>query len=173
MKKTFTKEYILKNKGCYSTEQVENLKCIKNKVITLKQLFRDLPIKDFTWFLFKKCDLDLSQKRYFALHCAKEVESIYNEKYPDDNNVSECIKAIEECLKGNISTEELKGKRDAVAYATAYAVDDVADVVYAIYVVAVAYADAVYAAVDVVAAVAAVDTAAYRSSLWEFVKDLK
>ena len=38
---TFNKEYILQNKGCYSDSEVEEIKCINNEVITLKQLFRD------------------------------------------------------------------------------------------------------------------------------------
>ena len=123
MKTRFTKNYIIDNKGCYDLSQVEKLKCINNKSITLKQLFRDLPIKDFTWFLVKSCDLTLTEKKQFAIHCAKQVLPIYEKHYPEDKRIRECIEATELYLKGDISIDELREKRHAAyaAYADARA----------------------------------------------------
>lgn len=170
MKKSFTKQYIIDNKGCYSIEQVEVLKCINNKKITLKQLFGDLPIKDFSWFLVKKCDLTTSQKQLFALHCAKQVLTIYEKEHPKDSRVRDCIDATERFINNDCNLKELREKRDAAAYAgdAAYAADVYAADAYAAY--AAAYA-AYAAAADVYAADAAA-AYAYRESVWEFVKSI-
>jgi hypothetical protein len=193
MKKTFTKDYIIQNKGCYDLEQVEKIKCINDKKITLKQLFNDLPIKDFSWFLVRKCELTTLEKQFFALHCAKQVLPIYEAKNPNDKRVSECIEATERYLNGKISIDELMDKRSAAAYAAdaasyasyaadaasyasyaataataadaaAYA-DDAADAAYA--------ADASYAAYAADAAAYAAAYAAYKQSIWKFVETLK
>ena len=50
MRNVFTKEFILENKGCYTTEKVLALPCINNDVITLKDLSECLPLSDFYWF---------------------------------------------------------------------------------------------------------------------------
>jgi hypothetical protein len=193
MKKTFTKDYIIQNKGCYDLEQVEKIKCINDKKITLKQLFNDLPIKDFSWFLVRKCELTTLEKQFFALHCAKQVLPIYEAKNPNDKRVSECIEATERYLNGKISIDELMDKRSAAAYAAdaaAYAsyaadaasyasyaataataadaaayADDAADAAYA--------ADASYAAYAADAAAYAAAYAAYKQSIWKFVETLK
>ena len=195
MKRTFEKEYILSNRGCYKRERVNNLPFINNKRITLKNLFDYLPIKDFVWFLIRKCDLTVNQQQLFALHCAKQVEGIFNENYPEDKRVSECIEATELFLKGGISRDDLIKKRRA-AYAAYAAADSayaaaayVADAAYAAYAAAdAADADAAYAAdaadaayADAAAAAdaayadaaAAAAAASYRKSIWEFCKTLK
>ncbi len=146
MKKTFTKEYITTNKGCYDLRQVEQIKCINDKTITLKQLFRDLPIKDFSWFLVEKCELTTKEKQLFALHCTKQVLPIYEEKYPSDKRVKECIEATERFINGEIDVNELKEKRRA-AYDASYAAD--------------------------AAAYDAATADAYRGSIWKFVLTLK
>ena len=185
MKKTFTKEYIIDNKGCYSLAEVEAIKCINDKRITLKNLFDNLPVKDFTWFLVRKCDLTLKQKRQFALHCAKQVLPIFEKKYPEDKKVRECIEATQLYVDGKITREELLIKRraaaayaaytaDAAAYATAYAAyaaayaaytadDDAATAAaaYAAYTAAAAYA--AYTAAAAYAAYTATAAAAYAA----------
>ena len=187
MKRTFTREYILSNRGCYDREQAEKLKFIDNKKITLKTLFGNLPIKDFTWFLAKKCELTLSQKRQLALHCAKQALPIYEKQYPADSRIRECIEATEKYLQGNIEIDELREKRSAAyaaaaanANANATAYDDAAAAAYAAAAYA-AYAAAnnAYAA-DYAANAAAAATAnayddadAYKKAIWEFVKTLK
>ena len=198
MKKTFTKDYIIQNKGCYDLEQVEKIKCINDKKITLKQLFNDLPIKDFSWFLVRKCELTTLEKQFFALHCAKQVLPIYEAKNPNDKRVSECIEATERYLNGKISIDELMDKRSAAANAAnaadaayaSYAADAAAYASYASYAsyaaTAAAYADdaadaanaanaaayAYYASYAATAADAAA-YAAYKQSIWKFVETLK
>ena len=195
MKKTFTKDYIIQNKGCYDLEQVEKIKCINDKKITLKQLFNDLPIKDFSWFLVRKCELTTLEKQFFALHCAKQVLPIYEAKNPNDKRVSECIEATERYLNGKISIDELMDKRSAAAYAAnaayaayaSYAADAAAYAAYAADAAtaadAAAYADdaadaayasyASYAATAADAAAYAAAYAAYKQSIWKFVETLK
>ena len=157
MKKTFTKEYILSMRGCYDRDEVNNLSFINNKRITLKTLFNGLPIKDFSWFLVNKCDLTLTEKRMFALHCAKQVLPIYEKHYPEDKRVRECIEATEKYLNNKIDIDELREKRRAAnaAAAAAYA----------------AYADADANAADAYADAA--DADAYKRSIWEFVESIK
>jgi hypothetical protein len=175
MKKSFTKEYILANKGCYSVDQVLELPFGKTDKITINGLFKALPIKDFNWFLVRKCKLTLTEKRLFALHCAKQVLPIFENKYPNDSRVRDCIDATERYLNGNETLENLKVFRDAAdaaadaAYAAAYAAD-AAYVAYAAYAAAYAYAAVAYAAND--AADAADDDAAYKLSILNFVKSL-
>ena len=187
MKKSFTKEYILENRGCYSTDQVLALPFSKSDKITINALFKALPIKDFSWFLVRKCELTLTEKRLFALHCAKQVLPIFENKCPNDNRVRDCIDATERFLNGNETLENLRVFRDAAAAAAAYAAyagaDDAAYAAYyaadaAYYAAAAAYA-AYYAAAAAYAAAAYADAAAYAAydaayklSILNFVKSL-
>ena len=107
MKTTFTKQYIMDNRGCYSEEKVNGIKCINNKTITLKQLFRDIPIADFCWLLIKKTHLTLTEKREFAIHCAEFVLPIFEKENPKDDRPR---KAIEEAKK-SIKNETKKTKK--------------------------------------------------------------
>ena len=104
--------------------------------------------------------LNKKQNQLLSIFSAELVLHIYEEKYPNDKRVRECIQAAKDYLDGKIDIEVLISKRraiaaDAVAYAAdaaAYAADAVA--------YAVAYAAAAYAA-D--AADAAADAAAYAA----------
>jgi hypothetical protein len=173
MKKSFTKEYILENKGCYSVDQVLELPFGKTDKITINGLFKALPIKDFSWFLVRKCELTLTEKRLFALHCAKQVLPIFENKYPNDSRVRDCIDAAERYLNGNETLENLKVFRASASAAAA-----AADAAYAAAYAADAYAaDAAAAAADdayaaAYAADAADDDAAYKLSILNFVKSL-
>lgn len=140
----------MSERGCYDRYEVNNLPFINNNRITLKTLFEGLPIKDFTWFLFRKCALTSKQKRQFAVHCAKQVVPIYEKNYPKDGRVRECIEATEQFINSDISRDELIVKVNAAYAAAAYDADAYA-----------AYAAAAYAA------------AADRESIWEFCKTLK
>jgi hypothetical protein len=147
MKTEFTKEYMTSNRGCYSREKMLNVKCVKEDNITLENLFNDLPIKDFCWFLIRKCDLTLIQKQRLALNCAKQVLPIYQKQCPKDNRVKECIKATELYLDDKISLDDLRIKRTSADAALSTA------------------ADAAYAA-DALSTAA---YAAYKKSIWDFV----
>jgi len=154
MKKTFTKEYIIENKGYYSETQVNELSFINQKRITLSTLVNNLPIKDFNWFLIKKCNLTIKQKKEVALLYAETVMPIYEEKYPNDDRVSKCIHGIKDFNNGKITKDELRALRSAAAAA--------ADAAYAAYDAAAADA-AAYAAADA-AAYAADAAAAYAAA---------
>jgi hypothetical protein len=124
MKKKFSKEYVMNNRGCYSVKEVEAIPFDKNGNITLTKLHKSIPIKDFSWFLVRKCELTLTQKRQFALHCAKHVLPIFEGKYPNDDRVRNCINVTEKFLNGEATQQELNTARSAyAAYAYAYAAD--------------------------------------------------
>ncbi len=153
MKRTFTKEYMLSNRGCYSRDSMLSTPFIKNEIITLKNLFDGLPINDFTWFFVRKCDLTLSQKKEIALHCAKQVLPIYEKQYPNDSRVRESLEATEGYINGTTSIEELMKSRAASASASAW---DAA---------AAAAADAAWAAAAASAAAAA--AASDAAAAWD------
>ena len=164
MLKEFTKEFMTSNRGCYSREKMLNVKCVEDDNITLENLFNDLPIKDFCWFLVKKCELTLIEKQRFALHCATQVLPIFEKEHPKDKRVRECIEAINLFLDGKITKKKLIDKRRGAYDATAYAAYAAAYAAYAAY--ADAYAAAAYAA-DAAAATAY--AAAFKKSVWEFI----
>ena len=184
MKKTFTKQYLIDNRGCYELSQVEALLCINNESITLNDLFNELPIKDFFWWLIRKCDLTESQKISFAVHCAEQVLPLFEAKFPNDFRVRECLEATKKFFSGEITKEELEVKRKAAdaaaADADAAAADAAADAAYAgfsaaaaaisIYTNNSAFGAAEFAAI---AATYAYTTTAYKKSMWKFILTLK
>ena len=185
MKRTFTKEYVMDNRGCYSTEQVEALKCLDSGSTTLHQLYKELPIKDFCWFLVKKCDLTTKQKRLFALHCAELVLPIYQEQYPNDKGVRNCIETTRKYINGDCDRGELIEARSAAANAAADAAATAAataaayayTAATAAATAATAYTAAAYAytAADAYAytAATAYTAAEFKQKIWEYVKTIK
>jgi len=179
MVRTFTKEFIINNKGCYTYEQVNKLSFINKELITIDDIVNsEMPLKDKYWWLFKKCDLSLEDKQQLAIQLVEIVLEIYESKYPNNKAPREAIQAAKDYLAGVIDIDVLRIKRnaayaayvaaDAAAYAAYVAADDAAT--YAAYAAAdddayVAAADAAYAAyaatVATVAADAAADAAAY------------
>ena len=166
MKKTFNKQYILDNKGCYEKNQVLGLPCINKEVITLRDLSNCLPVKDLSWFFVKKCELTLLQKQMFAIFCAELALPIYEKQYPNDSRVKDCIEETKLFLDGKSSIGDLKSKHAAdaayAAAAAAYAAD-AADAAYAA--AAAADAAAAYAA-------AAADAADIKDKIKEYILDL-
>jgi hypothetical protein len=157
MIKQFNKQDIINNKGCYSLEQVERLSFInKEKINILDIINSEISLKDRFWFVRNKTNLTLSSKKQLALILAEVVLGIYNEKYPNDNRVSNCIQGIKNFNNNLISKEELyiiknncwSARNDAAANAVIAAADAViADAADA--------ADAAAAAADAVIADAA------------------
>jgi len=177
MKRTFKKEYVLKHKGCYTSAQVEALPFNSNDEITLHELFKSLPIKDFSWFLLRKCDLTIKQKKLFSLHCAKQVLPIFEKQHPNNNTVRQCIETIEGYINGVVPLDVLNEKRhDAYAAYAAYAADAAAYAAYAAdaaaYAAYAAAADADAAAYAAYAAAADAYAAAYKKAIWNFTKTL-
>ena len=129
MKKIFKKEEILSNKGCYSREQVLNLSFINNREITLIDIMKsEISIQDKRWFLYNKGELSTNQKKVLALKLAWGVLPIYEDQYPGDNRVRDCLQDIEKFNLDNIFFNELAVKRNA-AEAAAYAATAAAEVV--------------------------------------------
>ncbi len=136
MKKEFTKEYILLEKGCYSRGKVEELSFINKEIITLKDMLTsELPLKDKFWWLCRKCELTQDENVLIAIKCAKVVLHLFEDKYPDDDRPRKAILVAEKYLE------------TGVAHA--------ADAAYAAY--AAAAVDAAYAAAAAAAAANAVD----------------
>ena len=142
MKNSFTKEEMIKGKGCYSLKQLMALPFMEKEKITLEDVLRSsISLHDKRWMVWNNCELSLKEKKKLALQLVWMVLPIYEEKYPGDLRVRECLEAIESFNKGSIAEEELKEKRRAAYAAAAYATYITA---YATY--AAADDDAAYAA---------------------------
>ena len=166
MRKEFTPDYILENKGCYEQHQVEALSFIKKGIISIDDIIdSEILLKDKYWWVIKKCDLTIRQKQDLAISCAEIVLVIYEKNYPETKAPREAIEAVKSYLDGKTTIDELREKRTAAtaAYAAAAAYDassayDAA--YYAAYAAAAAAAtyDAAYAAAYASAASAAAAT---------------
>lgn len=122
MIKTFTPKDIMTNKGCYSKEQVEILSFIKQDIISILDILNsEIPLKDKRWYLWNKCDITLQDKKDLSLKLAWCVFPIYQNKYPNDKRVEDCLKAIKDFNDGRITIDELRIKRTAASTATSYA----------------------------------------------------
>lgn len=168
MKKEFTKQEIIDKRGCYSLEQVGNLSFINNDIISIETIINsEIPLKDKRWFIFKNCELTIENKKELALKLAWCVLPIYENKYPNDLRVRDCLQAINDFNDKKITIDELREKRNAAsaAYADAYAtaVDAAVDAVDAVdaayYATASAAVDAAYATASAYYAVDAASSA--------------
>ena len=154
MKKEFTKEFILSERGCYSREQVNALSFINNEIITLKDMLTsELPLKDKFWWLCKKCELTKDENVLIAIKCARVVLHLFEDKYPNDDRPRKAILAAEKYLETHnaAAAAYAADAAYAAAAANAYAAD-------------AAYAAAAAAAADAAdAAAAAAADAAYAA----------
>jgi len=167
----YNKEYFLTHRGCYSAEKMAGL-CDNNPHSNIQEFLNwDISIKDKFYFVRNYTELTIKQKQLFALMCAKVSLEIYENKYPNDKRVRECIEATEQFLDGKITKEDLLIKRnaaadaDAAAYAAAYAAAADAAAAYA------AADAAVYAAAYAADADAAVYAAAYAADAAAYAAD--
>ena len=124
MIKTFNKEYFITHRGCYSLNKMQSL-IDNNPYSTIEEFLQwNIPLKDKLFFLFNYTELSIKEQQYLALLCAKTVLPIFEEQYPDDKRVRECIEETELFLKGESTEEKMLAKRKAAAdaaYAAAYA----------------------------------------------------
>ena len=121
MKTTFTPEYILTHRGCYSKEEASNLSFMRQEIITIEQIIdSELPLYDFGWFLIKKCELERTQKIHLAKSMAEIILPIFEAKIPGDNRPRKALEAIDSFLSGDMSHDDLIAARRA-ACAAAYA----------------------------------------------------
>ncbi len=181
IKKTFTKEYILSNKGCFKREQVLELPFIDNKRITLKNLYNGLDLNSFFWFMTRKCNLSREQLVSFAVHCAELVLPIYEKRYPGDSRVKDCIQATKDYQLGKITLVGLREKRSDAAYAAdaataaadaaAYAATATATAYAAYAAYAYAYAAATATAYTAATAADAAD-AEFKAKVWQYIKGM-
>lgn len=99
MKNRFDREDIVRGmRGLISIDRINSLRCIDNKVITLKQLYRDLPIDVFCSFLIWHCDMTVIEKQKFALHFVKMLSNLHRNIHPDDKILNNCVSYIEHCV---------------------------------------------------------------------------
>jgi hypothetical protein len=162
VRQEFTRDYMKENCGCYSVEQLVQCSFMKNEIVTLTAILNsEIPLKDKFWFVCKKL-LTKEQNQKLAIDVAEMVLPIYEEKYPGDSRVRDCIEATKQFLAGHISLEDLLIKRRAAdsAYddAAAAAAADAAAAAAAAYAAAYAAYAAAYAAYA--AADSAADSAA-------------
>jgi hypothetical protein len=175
--KTFSKQFMIDNRGCYTLEQLEDCSFMKvEDFVTLESILEsEIDLKDKFWFVCRKA-ANKSQNQKISVAVAEIVLPIFEEQYPDDKRPAQCIEATKKFLTGDISLEQLNNAvADAAnhadaAYAAysaanaAYAAD-VADAAYAAYAAAnAAYAaDAADAAYAAYSAANAAEAAAYAA----------
>ena len=177
MKKEFTKEYILKNKGCYETEQIEALSFINQESIKIEDIIgSEMPLKDKGRFLVRKCELTTKEKAELAYELASVVLPIFEAKRPGDNRVKECLEAIQQFNLGKITRRQLMIKRHDAAAGAGAGTDAAAYAAAAATAGADAAATGTYDATDATAyATYAADAAAYQpliiQAMLQFVKN--
>lgn len=111
MKKEFTKDYIINNRGCYSVKQVQELSFINKEQITINDLIEHLSVSELCWFVINKCNPTLKELQMFALFCAEQVQHIYDDKYPKDKRIEECNIATRQYIEGEINKQEFLAKK--------------------------------------------------------------
>lgn len=62
--------------------------------------------------LMKEIPKEVLQK--YAIWCAKDVVKYYEQRYPNDTRVYECIQAVENFISGKIDMSELMEKRKSL-----------------------------------------------------------
>ena len=166
MKSVFTPKYVMDNRGCYSEEQAEKLSFIKQNEITIADIMNsEIPMKDKRWWFINACEMTTKNRIDLALILARVVLPIYENKYPNDKRVRECLDAIDDFNAGKITRDDLLAKRRDAAYA-AVAADADADADAAAAAYAVAYGAYAADAADAAAYAADADAAdaAYKKA---------
>ena len=68
MKKEFTKEYMINNCGCYSQPHLMICSFMKLDIININDILNsEIPLKDKAWFVIKKTELKLEQKKIISV----------------------------------------------------------------------------------------------------------
>ena len=70
-----------------------------------------IPYEDKVWLVVKVIDYKILQK--WSVDCAESVLHIYEDKYPGDNRVRDCIETTKKYLVGECSIEEVNATRSA------------------------------------------------------------
>ena len=93
--------------------------------VKFSQIVQSNGIVDALWCLRSICPEHKKEVCLYAVDCAERVLPIYENKYPNDSRVRDCINATKRYLNNEISLEELRVFRRAAdaAAADAYAAD--------------------------------------------------
>jgi hypothetical protein len=112
MKKEFTKEAFLESiEFCVLNDMRYHLFLKdKQKETILDILNSPLPLKYRRWIGFNCSDLSLDDKKELVLKFAWVILPIYEEAYPEDKRLRDCLMAIEDYNTQKITLEELKPK---------------------------------------------------------------
>src|SRR3990167_7344763 len=99
--KTFTKQFMHENRGCYSEQQLNECDFMKfDEPITLDMiLISSISLKDKYWFVCKKL-LRKEQNQQLAIGVAEIVLEIYETKYPKNAAPRKAIQAAKDYLSG-------------------------------------------------------------------------
>lgn len=98
MQKEFTKEFMQRNKGCYTDEQLSRCSFMSQELITLESILAsEIPFRDKYWFVCQKLAGN-DQNIKIAVAAAEIVLPIYEDKYPDDDRPRKAIDAAKSGL---------------------------------------------------------------------------
>lgn len=115
MKKIFTIEEGMKNRGCYLLIQALRLSFAQGDAFTVEQLVQsEIPLKDKFWYVLKKCQLTRKEKVEIAINAAEIVLPIIEAVNPSNNSVRECIEATKLFIGGHITVHQLSVKTQYV-----------------------------------------------------------
>ena len=171
MKKIFSKEKVFKFCGYYPEERPNQLIKDFGDEISLDQLMNfDISLNNKVYFLFEFCNLSSNEKIDLSLMLDWMVLPIFEEKYPEDKRIRECLEAIELFNLGKISLDELRVKCNAAAAADYSAIHISFDNLGAHYAASAAYFGA--DSTNPVSACLAADTKTnYSDKLLDIIKD--
>ncbi len=132
MQKTFNRQFMVSNKGCYSLGKLDNCSFMKNETISLTDIVdSEIELKDKFWFVCKKLATK-EQNQKIAIGVASIVLEIYEAKYPDNKSPRIAIEVAKLFLEGKATISQLREARSnaaaaaaATAAATAAAAKDV------------------------------------------------
>jgi hypothetical protein len=116
MKTEFSRQYLIDNCGCYDEESGKIEGLLGDRIIvTLNEILEsEIPLEDKCWFVANSCELSKSEVKQLLLKLTRIVLPIFEEEYPDDTRVRECIIATEGFLNGTVTKEELNNKRRVI-----------------------------------------------------------
>jgi hypothetical protein len=124
--KTFTKDFIRENSGCYENKDINYVNALdfmseQGDAIPYTWILESsIPTTDKYWFFCKKVFTE-EQNQQVAIGAASIVLDIFESKYPNDDRPRKAINAAEDYIKKLITAEELRiARNNAVDAVYAY-----------------------------------------------------
>lgn len=133
MQQIFTKEFMDRNSGCYSSVKLYACSFMKLETITLSSIVKsEIRLKDKFWFV---CEIlaTRQQNKQIAIDVAEIVLPIFEKMYPDDKRPREAVEAAKAFIAGTMDIDAILQKRKSASNAA------IANYTYSAYTVA-AYA---------------------------------